>query len=343
MLLDTIKELCALSGPSSYETPVRNYICRRAKATGCEMRVDGMGSLIVTKKRAVPGTKKLMLTAHMDEVGLIVKRITDDGYIKFACLGDIDRRVLIGKQIWLGKSRVPGVIGMKAVHLTAAAERGVIPKLESLYIDIGARDRAEAESLTHLGDFAVFTDDVQDFGHGMLKAKALDDRVGCAIMVELFERELPMDCTFAFTVQEEVGNRGAFGAGFSVKPDLALVLEGTNAADSPATDNHLQICTPGKGPVIPYMDEVSISDRAMFELLRTLADEHNIPWQTKECITGGTDAGAIQRSRGGVRVAVLAAPVRYICSPAWVGASEDFYNMQKLTECFILAVADGRI
>lgn len=342
MLLDTLKDLCALSGPSSYESPVRDYIRRRAEAAGCDARTDGMGCLIVTKKGARPATKSLMLCAPMDEVGLIVKRITDEGYIKFGCLGEIDRRVLIGKQVWVGTKRLPGIIGIKAVHLTAAEERSRIPKLDSLYIDIGARDRAEAEALTHLGDFAVFTDDIQEFGQGMLKAKAIQ-RIGCAVMVELLEQALPMDCTFAFTVQKEVGTRGAFGAAFSVKPELALVLDGTIAADCPTTDRHSRACIPGRGPVIPYMDDCFICDRSMFELLRDVAEEQQIPWQTREHLSGDTEAGTIQSSRTGVRSAVVSAAVRYLRSPAGAASIQDFDDMLKLTKHFIQAVADGRI
>lgn len=342
MLLDTLKELCALSGPSSYEGPVREYLLARAEAAGAECRVDGMGNLICVKKGAVSAPNRLMLAAHMDEVGLIVKRVTDEGYVKFACLGGIDRRVLIGKPVFLGKSRIPGVIGLKAIHLTTAEERKKLPKLEDLYIDIGARDREEGEKLTHIGDFAVFSDSISEYGDGMLKAKAIDDRVGCAVMIELLEKELPMDVTFAFTVQEEVGIRGAFGAAFSVTPKIALILEGTTAADSPTTDAHRRVCYPGKGPVIPYMDGGTAYDRELFQLLGALAEENRIPWQTKEYISGGTDAKAIQRIKTGVRVGAVSAAVRYLHSPSSVASIRDFEHIETLAFRFIEAVAAGR-
>lgn len=342
MLLDTLKELCALSGPSSYEGPVRDYLKARAEAAGAACRVDGMGNLICEKKGAKPAPQSLMLAAHMDEVGLIVKRITDDGYVKFACLGGIDRRVLIGKPVFLGNNRVPGVIGLKAIHLTTAEERKKTPKLETLYIDIGAKDREEAETLTHIGDFAVFSNSISEYGNQMLKAKAIDDRVGCAVMIELLERELPMDVTFAFTVQEEVGTRGAFGAAFSVTPEIALILEGTTAADSPTTDAHRRVCYLGKGPVVPYMDGGTVYDRTLFELLRNLAEEGSIPWQTKEYVSGGTDAKAIQRTKTGVRVAAISAAVRYLHSPSSVASIQDCIHIQTLALRFIEAVAAGR-
>jgi len=343
MLLDTLKELCALSGPSSYEGPVRDYLRARAEKAGAQCRTDGMGNLICVKKGVKPAPNKLMLAAHMDEVGLMVKRITDEGYLKFACLGGIDRRVIIGKPVFVGRDRVPGVIGLKAIHLTTAEERKKIPKLDELYIDIGARNREEAEKLTHIGDHAVFSDTITEFGDHMLKAKAIDDRIGCAVMLELLERDLPIDVTFAFTVQEEVGTRGAFGAAFSVTPELALILEGTTAADSPTTDAHRRVCYPGRGPVVPYMDGGTVYDRGIFELLRDLAEENGIPWQTKEYVSGGTDAKAIQRTKAGIRVGAVSAAVRYLHSPSSVASIRDFEHIEALAFCFIQAVAQGRI
>ncbi len=343
MLLDTLKELCALSGPSSFEAPVRDYLKRRAQAAGAKIRVDGMGNLICFKAGAQAAPNRLMLCAHMDEVGLIVKRITDEGYLKFACLGGVDHRVLIGKQVFLGTAGVPGVIGLKAIHLTTAEERKKTPELESLFIDIGAKNREEAEALTYVGDFGAFSGEIVEYGDRMLKAKAIDDRIGCAVMIELLERELPMDVTFAFTVQEEVGTRGAFGAAFSVTPELALILEGTTAADTPATEPHRRVCRPGGGPVIPYMDGTTVYDLELFSLLCTLAEEMGIPWQTKEYLSGGTDAKAVQRTKSGVRVGALSAAVRYLHSPSSVAAMADFEHIQALAFHFIEAVAQGRI
>ena len=343
MLLDTVKELCVLSGPSSFEGPVRDYLRRRAERAGAEVCVDGMGNLICLKRGAKPAPNKLMLAAHMDEVGLIVKRITSEGYLKFACLGGIDTRVIIGKPVFVGERRVPGVIGLKAIHLTTDEERKKVPEVESLFIDIGANSKEEAEELTHMGDFAVFSDSITEFGDHMLKAKAIDDRIGCGVMIELLERDLPMDVTFVFTVQEEVGTRGAFGAAFSVSPELALVLEGTTAADSPTTDAHRRVCRPGKGPVVPYMDGGTVYDPAIFSLLGELAEEAHIPWQTKEYLSGGTDASAIQRSRAGVRVGAISAAVRYLHSPSSVASITDFEQIQALALRFIEAVAAGRV
>ena len=340
MLIDTLKTLCALPGVSSYEDAVRDHIRQEIAPYAHSIRVDAIGNLIAEKKGERPGKHSLMLAAHMDEVGLMVHTITDDGYLKFSTVGGIDRRVLIGKRVLVGPKMVAGVIGLKAYHLTGADEEKKVPKLKEFYIDIGAKDAEDAKAWVRPGDVAVFDSDVLTFGNGFFKAKAIDDRIGCAVMVELMKRDLPMDCTFVFTVQEEVGTRGAFGAAFSVKPDIALVLEGTTAADLPTTPARQRVCVPGKGPVVPYMDGGTVYDRELFRLLRSLAKEHGIPWQTKEYVSGGTDAGAIQRSREGVRVAAISAAVRYLHTPSSVAALEDFDNILMLAELFISAVAE---
>lgn len=339
-MIETVKALCALPGVSSFEEPVRAYLKGRAAPYADRIRVDAMGNLIVFKRGTKPTGNRLMLCAHMDEVGLIVHSITPEGYLKFHCVGGIDRRVLLGKQVRVGEGQVPGVIGLKAIHLTTAEERKKVPRLEDYYLDISARGQQEAQELVSPGDCAVFESDVLEFGQGMLKAKAIDDRVGCAVLVKLLEEPLPMDCTFVFTVQEEVGTRGGFGAAFSITPEIALVLEGTTAADNPALEPHTQVCWPGKGPVLSWMDGSAIYDRGLFELLRQLAQDSGLPWQVKHYLAGGTDAGAIQRTKAGVRVAGISAPVRYLHAPSSVACISDMEHMLTLARLFVAAVAE---
>ena len=271
----------------------------------------------------------------MDEVGLIVTRATEDGFLRFDFVGGVDRRVALGKPVVLGPDKIPGVIGMKAIHMLSAEERKKVPKTEALYLDIGAADKEEALSKVPLGTYGFFVGEPEELGDGLLKAKAIDDRVGCAILLELLKEELPLDVTFAFTAQEEVGTRGAFGAAFSVTPEVALVLETTTAADLPGVEGARRVCAPGRGPVISYMDGGTIYDRSLFETLRRLAEERQIPWQVKEYIAGGNDARTIQRSKAGVRVAALSAAVRYLHAPASVGSLSDFEDMLKLTRAFL--------
>ena len=334
-MLNTAKELCALRGVGGWEDEVRAYIRTHAAPYADEIRTDALGNLIVFKRGAKTTGNKLMLCAHMDEVGLIVRAVTEDGYLKFDCVGGIDRRVLVGKKVLVGVGKIPGVIGIKAYHLVSDEEEKKAPKADDLYIDIGAQNREEAEGQVELGDPCTFLSESEEFGDGMLKAKAIDDRLCCAMLLKLLERELPMDLTFVFSVQEEVGTRGAFGAAFSVTPQIALVTDCTTAADFPNVNSSKQVCQLGCGPVIPFMDGGAIADRALFEQMRRVAQENHIPWQTKHYVAGATDARAIQPTKSGVRVITVSAPIRYLHAPASVGAIKDFENMLKLLWCFI--------
>ncbi|MCI5624533.1 MAG: M42 family peptidase [Clostridiales bacterium] len=335
-MLELLKQLCLLNGVSGDEGEVRAFLRAQAEPYADSIRTDALGNLIVFKQGAKATGNRLLLAAHMDEVGLIITHVTDEGFLKFGFVGGVDRRIAIGKPVVLGPDRVPGIISLKAIHLTDKAELKKVPKTDSLYIDIGAGSREEALKKVPLGTYGSFVSQPEEFGDGFFKARAIDDRIGCAIMLELLKEELPLDVTFAFTAQEEVGTRGAFGAAFSVTPQVALVLETTTAADLPGVDSHRRVCAPGKGPVISYMDGSTIYDRGLFEDLRRLAEGNGIPWQTKEYIAGGNDARTIQRTKQGVRVAAMSAATRYLHAPSSVASVADFKNMLELTRLFLL-------
>ncbi len=337
-MLETIKELCARAGVSGTEDDVRDYIINRVQPHAETVKTDVLGNLIVFKKGAKSPSKSVMLAAHMDEVGVIVSGVTDDGYLKFSNVGGIDRRVLIGKTVLIGKDRVFGVIGNKAVHLVKKDERDKIPTLDDMYIDIGASDKTHALKTVALGDTGVFDSAVTLFGDGFIKAKAIDDRFGCAVLLKLLESPLPVDCTFVFTVQEEVGTRGALAASFDVAPDIALIVEGTTAADLPSVPSGKKVCAVKKGAVIPFMDGATIYDRELFSMLTSLAGKNDIPWQTKTYISSGTDAAAVQRSRAGVMTAGIAAPVRNLHSPACVANLGDLDAVYKLAGLFLAEI-----
>lgn len=338
---DLLNELCALNGVSGDEGAVRDFIRAQAEPYADSIRTDALGNLIVFKKGKKSTGNRLLLAAHMDEVGLIITRATEDGFLKFDFVGGVDRRVALGKPVVLGPKKIPGVIGMKAIHMLSREDMKKVPKTEALYIDIGASSREEAEEMAEPGAYGSFVCEGEPLGSDFFKAKAIDDRVGCAVLVKLLEEDLPMDCTFVFTVQEEVGTRGAFGSAFSVTPEIALVLEGTTAADNPALDESLQVCWPGKGPVLSWMDGGSIYDRGLFELLRDLADRNGLPWQMKHYLAGGTDASAIQRTKSGVRVAGISAAVRYLHAPSSVANISDMEHMLTLARLFVGAVAES--
>ena len=339
-MLNTLKTLCALNGVSGDEGEVREYIMSRAKAHATELFSDAMGNLIAFKKGKKTPDKKIMLCAHMDEVGVIVTRITDEGFLKFACIGGIDRRVIIGKPVYIGKERVFGLIANRAIHLVKPEDREKAPQVDELYIDIGAKNREEAEKRVARGDTGAFDGQILEFGDGFVKAKAIDDRLGCAVLLHLLESDLPVDCWFAFTTQEEVGMRGAYGAAFKVAPDIALIVEGTTAADLPSVKGEKKVCCVGKGAVIPFMDGATIYDRDLYKMLTQLAEKNDIPWQTKTFISGGTDGAAVQRSRAGVKTAGIAAPIRNLHSPACVGKSSDFDHVLKLAGLFLEEMAN---
>lgn len=333
MLLDTLKKLCALSGVSGAEDEVRDYIKAEAAPFADKIITDNMGNLIVFKKGEKTPDKKLMLAAHMDEVGIIVTGISDDGCLCFDFVGGIDRRVVIGKRVKI--NGIPGIITCKGAHHAKKAGEENVPKVEDLFVDIGAQNAEEASKHISLGDVGAFDSAPLEFGDGFFKAKAIDDRIGCAVLLELIKEELEVDAWFAFTVQEEVGTRGAKVAAFTVEPDIALIVEGTTASDLPGITGVKRICSPVMGVVIPFMDKGTIYDRELYTFAAKLAESNGIPWQTKQMIAGGTDASAIQRSRAGTKVVGFAAAIRNIHSPACVASIKDLEALYKLSRLFI--------
>ncbi len=335
-LIELLRELCQRDGVSGMEDDVRDCIRGRIEKHADQIVIDKLGNLLVFKKGRKSGAERIMLAAHMDEVGLIVKTVTSDGYLKFGACGGIDRRVLIGKRVLVGRERVPGIIALRAFHLTNSDERAGVPRLEDLYIDIGARDKEDALMYVSLGDYCAFDSEPCTLGDKLIKAKAIDDRLGCAVLVSLIEETPPVDAWFAFTVQEEVGLRGATVAAARIAPEIAVIVEGTTAADSPDLDRHRRVCSVGGGAVVPFMDRGSIYDRGLLSELAKVAKSRGIKTQTKNYVSGGTDAAAIQRSLQGVPVAAVAAPVRNIHSPSCVASVDDCQAVLDLVREFLI-------
>jgi len=332
---EILKELCALRGVSGDEDEVRRYITVSAKQYADEVITDVMGNVIVFKKGAKAPERRIVLCAHMDEVGVIITGIMDDGYLKFEVAGSVDRRVIAGKTVIIGKNRAFGVIGCKAIHLVKEKDRGKPIETDDMYIDIGAVSKKQAEELIELGDTGAFEVDIREFGDGFIKAKAIDDRFGCAVLLELISSDLPVDCLFAFTAQEEVGLRGAYTAAYSTAPEIALIVEGTTAADLPSSPEHKKVCKVGKGAVIPFMDSGTIYNKEIRGLLTDIADKNEIPWQTKTYVAGGTDGAAFQRTRSGIKTVGIAAPIRNLHSPSCVGKYSDMEAVYKLIRLFL--------
>ena len=294
----------------------------------CEYKVDALGSIIAFKKGKKRTNKKVMICAHMDEVGFIITDITDDGYLKFAPVGGIDARIVADRKVTI--NNINGVIGLKPIHLLSSDEKEKAVSFKNLFIDIGAKDKSDAEKFVSLGDFAYFSSDYYEFGEGFIKAKALDDRIGCMLMIELINSTLEYDTYFCFNVQEEVGLRGSKCTSFDIQPDISVILESTTAADLCGVTGGDRVCVLGDGPVISFMDGRTVYDKTLYKLARKTADDNNIPAQTKTAIAGGNDAGSIQTSGKGSKVIAISLPSRYIHSSSSVVKSEDIENTRKL-------------
>lgn len=331
MLLARLSEV---NGAPGQEGEVRDLIRAEIEPYVHEIKTDALGNLIAVKNPDASGPK-VMLAAHMDEVALMIVGIEGNGYLKFRAIGGVDPRVLVAKSVVVGAKKISGVIGSKPVHLQKPPERERAFTVQELFIDIGAKSKDEAERQVQLGECAYFTTKYEEFGHNKVKAKALDDRVGCALAIRLLQEDVPFPLIVAFTVQEEVGLRGAGVVTYQTKPDLALVLEGTTASDVPGTDKHKQATTVGQGPCITVMDRSVIPHPPLVRELFDLAEEKGIKVQVRRNTAGGTDAGQIQMSEAGIKVAVIAVPCRYIHSPVSVMSKDDYEGAYELVKHYL--------
>lgn len=336
-MFDELKEICTIDGASGDESAVREYIINNIKAD--KVTVDNLGNVIVFKKGRKTPKNRIMLAAHMDEVGFMITDITDEGFLRFGAVGGIDPRVVMGRAVRFRNGTL-GVVGTKAVHQQSADERKKAPDFDDMLIDIGVFSAYEAEKLVSRGDTACFDTDFFEFGDGFIKGKAVDDRAGCLIMMDMINSDLEYDMYFAFTVQEEVGTRGAKAASFSVEPDIAIVLETTTACDISGSSGNKRVCELGKGSVISYMDRSTIYDKELYKLAFNTAANIGVPAQTKTLVAGGNDSGAIHVSRGGVRTCALSVPCRYLHSPSCVIKQSDYEAVKALAFAMAEACAE---
>lgn len=330
-----LERLSQTPGVPGREDAVRDVI--RGEVTGLvdEVYTDALGNLFARKRGKGP---KVMLAAHMDEVGFVITSIEDNGNLGFKTLGGIDPRVLVAKSVAVGSDGVPGVIGAKPIHLQEPEERTKPIPLDRMYIDIGAKDKAQAEEMVKLGDFAVFTTKFGQIGDDCWKGKAFDDRVGCAVLIHALQQQYDLDLYAVFTVQEEVGLRGARVAAYSVNPDVALVVEGTTALDVAGIPVHKHATTVGEGPALTMIDRSVIPSRPVVERLWQVAGDEGIKCQHRRSTAGGTDAGQILLAREGIPVAVVALPCRYIHSPVSVMSQSDYRALQSLVVGFLRSI-----
>ncbi|MFA6947550.1 MAG: M42 family metallopeptidase [Eubacteriales bacterium] len=331
--IELLAALTLIPGPSGCEDMVAAYIKEYLSGIISGVRTDKLGN-VIAHMEGEDSSRRLMVCAHMDEVGFMVTEIDDEGNLRFSPVGGIDPRVLCGRRVTImskdGSRRINGLISSKPIHLQNADERGKATKVDGMYIDIGADDGDMARHSVSIGDYGTFISDFYLMGENKMKGKAIDDRLGCAVMLDTitaFVREgkkPKYDTYFAFTVREEVGISGANTAAFEIKPDYALILESTAVADIADVPPEGRVAELGAGGVISLVDRATVYDHGFVTWALELAEKRSIAVQVKKFVSGGNDAGAIHRSRAGVKTLALSAPTRYLHTASTVADTRDY-------------------
>ncbi len=344
MAMGTVELLRTLTdafGPSGFEDEARDVIQALVEPLADEVTVDTLGNLIVTKRGKSETT--FMLDAHMDEIGFMITWIEEGGFLRFQPIGGWDTRIIPSHALTIlsdDGAKIKGAIGTPPPHVLRPEDRDKPFKIEDLFVDIGVDSADEVRALgIRVGSPAVIAYPFEQLSGQRVMAKALDDRAGCAVMVRVLEAlqgdELDVTFVAAFTVQEEVGLRGAGTAAWQIDPDIAIALEGSIAADMPGVPAARNPASQGKGPTIRIMDSGMIGMPRMIRALATTAEDAGIPFQYQVPAPGGTDAGAIHRTRGGVLSGVVSLPCRYIHPPCSVMRIDDFENGVRLVTEFV--------
>ena len=317
-LLEKLCNACAVSGD---EGEVRKIVVEEVKPYADEVKVDALGNVLVTKKGSGKNRPRVMLDAHMDEVGFILVSDESDGMYRFETVGSLDPRHLLGKPVLVGKEHLPGVIGVKPVHLADTGELKHKPSIDSLRIDLGPNGKAMP------GEWATFATKFRRVGPSIM-AKAIDDRIGVATLIELVKHAPHnIDLLAAFTVQEEVGLRGAKVAAYAFDPDLGIAIDSTPAHDLPnhdGSENHFYNTKLGLGPAIYVYNRATIDDPRLVRFLKETAEAEGNPYQIRQPGGGETDAGAIQRARAGIPVVSVSVPGRYAHTPISICRVDDW-------------------
>lgn len=335
-----LEKLSNTPGVAGFEAPVREAIAGLVTPFVDEMRVDTLGNLIATRRGKTGFT--LMLDAHMDEIGFMVQRIDEQGFISIAPLGGWDERLLPSHLLTIitrDGRRIEGVIGTQPPHILKPADRDKVIALDDMFLDVGVTTREEVAGMgVRVGDPVVVHYPFRRIGKETVMGKALDDRAGCAVIIRALEalRDADLEATIvaAFVVGEERGMIGARTAAFQIEPDMALALEGTAAADIPGVPEVRQPSAQGKGPAITVADNSFIAPQKMVRALEEIAERAGLPYQYKIPSFGSTDAGAIHQSRGGVLTGVVSVPCRYIHSPFSTCRLSDFDSTWQLLAAF---------
>ena len=333
-----LKELCLTDSTSGHEKNVRDLIISKIEGH-CEYKVDALGNIIAFKKGRKTPKNKIMLDAHTDEVGVIVTGADSDGFLKFSNVGGIDTKVLLARVICF-ENGVKGVVGVKPIHLLDKDEAGKIPSKDELYIDIGAGSKEEALSLVSPGTTGVFSVEYAEFGDHKIMSKALDDRAGCYVLIDIIRSEIEYDAWFSFSVQEEIGARGAGVSAYTINPDYAVVIETTTAADIIDVPEHRRVCELGKGAAISFMDRSTVYLPEVYSRAVETAEKNAIPYQIKTLVAGGNNAGSVHKTRAGIKTVTINIPCRYLHSPSCVCDERDIKSVRTLAAALISEFAD---
>jgi endoglucanase len=343
-LCENLEKLSNASGVAGREEEVRNLMIKLLKPCVDEITVDKLENVIAIKKgkKTAP---KVMLAAHMDEIGLMVKTISKKGFLQFTKLGGIDDRILLAQRVmvYTEKGALPGIVGSKPPHIQKEEERKKVLAYDELFIDIGAESREDARKMgVKIGDAVGFDVKYAKIGGNTVIGKAFDDRIGCAVMVETLKQLGKTDCTvFAVgTVQEEVGLRGAATAAFRVDPDVGIALDVTVAGDVPGVREIDTTVKMGKGPTLTVSDSGLITHPKVMRMLLNVAEENRIIYQIETGLMGSTDAARISLTRQGVPSGTISIPTRYIHSPVGMLSLKDAENSAKLTVAMIQKIQE---
>jgi len=333
-LSENLEKLSNACGVTGREEEVRNLMIKMLKPYADKIKVDKLENVIAIKK-GKKGAPKVMLAAHMDEVGLMVKLISKEGFLQFAKMGGIDDRILLAQKVivYTEKGVLPGIIGSKPPHIQKEEERKKIIAYDELFIDIGAESREDAAKMgVKVGDAVGFDAKYAEIGKDVAIGKAFDDRIGCAVMIETMKQLEKTECTICAvgTVQEEVGLRGAATAAFGVDPDVAIALDVTVAGDVPGVREFDTTVKMGKGPTLTVTDSGLITHPKVLRLLLDVAEENKIAYQLETGLMGSTDAARISLTRQGVPSGTVSIPTRYIHSPVGMLSLKDAENSAKL-------------
>lgn len=337
-MAELLKILSETNGVSGNENAVRDMIIGKIKDNADEIHVDSMGNVIALKKGTDEG-KTIAVTANMDEPGFIISGITDKGYLKFKAVGMVDARKLVSKKVVIGTDKVKGVIGMKAIHLQTRSERENVVAVSKLFIDIGAKNKEEAEKHVKLGDYVTFDTEFKVIGDNV-KGKALDRSGACLALIKAFQNEYKYNVCACFLVQHEVGTRGAKIVSHRINPDAVLTVSAADTEDMYGCEDNNGGCAVGKGVVINYSDKTVIADKTLTDKMVKKAKKAKINIQPKVMKPHGSDTGAMQTGAEGTACLNAVIPCRYSHSPVSIMSMSDINDTADYISLFLNEIGD---